>query len=530
MLNVIIVDDELLMRIGLKSMIPWEEHGFVITGEAQNGKEALELAQRQAPDLIITDIKMPVMDGLELIRKASSGYPACQFIILSCLDEFQYAQEAVRLGATDYLIKSDLKQEHLQSVLGTVRKKAAQFRQTPENSLPTGQYKEGIGYLKETLFKELFSGFRDDSDIMRSKESLQISLTPEDVVIAKLRINHFHELRRKYVEQDEKLLRYSIVNIMEEIVPRRWNKEIIVENSSDYLLIMNLPDTASNRPAREILGPLLGKIVTAMQEFLNISISVGVSGVSSGYGGLRKAYREADAALANLFFEPVSDVLYYDSPAGRMQRSRDSFLITREESAELRRRIDVGNAEADLDRLRRRLYDEGVTEQGCRKAYMRILALISSCFPSVPELLAEGQTPYEHMLYEEKLEGLHSLAIRFLRQSLNLNRALVNVPQSYANQAKAIILERYAEDISLQTVAGQINVNPSYLSRVFKEETGENFIGYLTRIRIEKAKQLLKSKAYKVYEVASLTGYPNTAYFSKLFKKATGVTPEEYRG
>ena len=108
MLGVIIVDDELLMRIGLKSIIQWEDEGFTILGEAANGREALELAGTHRPDLIITDIKMPVMDGLELIREARRLDIGGQFVILSCLEEFQYAQEALRLGAADYLIKSDM--------------------------------------------------------------------------------------------------------------------------------------------------------------------------------------------------------------------------------------------------------------------------------------------------------------------------------------------------------------------------------------------------------------------------------------
>lgn len=131
---------------------------------------------------------------------------------------------------------------------------------------------------------------------------------------------------------------------------------------------------------------------------------------------------------------------------------------------------------------------------------------------------------------EENLEGLHQLVLQFLQQCLQHNKSLNEWPQSYAELASAIIKAQFAEDLSLQIVASQINVNPSYLSRVFKQETGVNFVNALTRVRIETAQYYLRTTRYKVYEIADKVGYRNTAYFSKLFKKVTGITPDEYRG
>jgi Response regulator containing CheY-like receiver domain and AraC-type DNA-binding domain len=538
MLNVIIVDDELLMRIGLKSMIHWEEHGFHISGEAANGKEALELAARQRTDLIVTDIKMPVMDGLELIRQASGRLEGCKFVILSCLEEFHYAQEAVRLGAIDYLIKSDLKPEQLVGVLRTVRDKLeGHTLGLAGNAVLGTEYKEGLGYLKETLFKELFSGYRSAEEVIDRSAALRIALLPQEMLVVKLRVSRFDDIRRKYVEQDEKLLRYSIVNIIEELVPKRWRSEIVVENSADYLLIMNVPSSEARAEAtgrlapQEALDGLFGKIFTSMKEFLNIKLLAGVSGICSGFGGLRKAYKEADLALRNHFYGngTSGSVLYYGTPEGSAERTRGAFPFGREDAAELRRQVERGDGVTYLDGLRSRMYGEGVSELGCRKLYLRALSVIASCFPFVPELEDEGHASYERIMKEETLESLHRSVLRFLAECRERN-AWMDGPRSYAEQARAIMAEQYGGNISLQSVAGEINVNPSYLSRVFKNETGENFIGYLTRIRIEKAQQLLRNKQLKVYEVAHMTGYPNTAYFSKIFKKATGVTPEEYRG
>ncbi|WP_338555441.1 response regulator [Paenibacillus sp. KS-LC4] len=541
MLNVIIVDDELLMRIGLKSMINWEEYGFYIAGEAANGKEALELAAQLSPDLIITDIKMPVMDGLELIRQVSQLLPSCQFVILSCLDEFQYAKEAVRLGAVDYLIKSDMKQQQLLDVLSVAKKKSEWLLHNSGGAVFKQHYKEGIGYMKESVFKELFSGFRNEEEIVSRSEALGISLVQGSMVLIKLRIDRFESIRQKYVEQDEKLLRYAVVNMMEELIPRKWRKEVIVESSSEYLLIMNMPEKEGMPENQSLLSheevlpierlnKLFASISGAMKDYLNISLSIGISGIAAGFNGLRKAYQEADKALRLLFFESTGNVSYFEGGSIR-QRNNDSFVLGREEESRFRRLIeeDEAGAQAYLEQLRKKVDAEGVTENAIRKLNIRLLTLINSCFPSIPETGIRGYTPYELLFQEERLNGLHELVLHYLQQCLAHNQSTDNRNQSYAEQASEIIMNHYAEELSLQSVASQINVNPSYLSRIFKQETGSNFVSFLTRVRMDRALYFLRGKNMKVYEVAGLVGYPNTAYFSKLFKKVIGVTPEEYR-
>ncbi|WP_339279832.1 response regulator [Paenibacillus sp. FSL W8-1187] len=525
MLNVLIVDDELLMRIGLKSLINWEEEGFRITGEAANGKEALELAEAAAPDLIVTDIKMPVMDGLELIREVQRDRPDCQYVILSCLDEFHYAQEAIRLGAADYLIKSDMKSSQLLRVLDVVKKRAAKTTRKEMDGMPPGSVKESIEYLKETLFKEVISGYKGERDIAANRESLRIRVQDGPMLLAKFRIDRFEYLRRKYVEQDEKLLRYAILNILEEIIPRQRQKEIIVMNSAEYVLLMEWLDDG---PPQEF-EKLVDKIQEAMNDFLNLTMSIGAS-KADGYKGTRKAFQEADEALDDLFFSSGNGLVYYDRPR-KKERCIQRFVWKGAALRSFRQDAELGSetALAFLEELKEQLREGGYTKQAARSAYIRVLGLISSCFPVLPDSDEDGLNVYEKLLREERLEGLHRTVVDYLNscRSLLTDKEL---PRSYAEQACEMMRQLYTEDISLQFVAEKINVNASYLSRIFKRETGVNFVGYLTRLRMEKAKAMLRENRLKVYEVAERVGYPNTAYFSKLFKKHCGMTPEEFRG
>lgn len=534
MIPFIIVDDELLMRIGLKWMLDWESLGFRLVGEASNGQEALELAERLRPSLIITDIKMPVMDGLALIREASRLLPDCQFVIMSVLDEFQYAQEAIRLGASDYLIKGDIKPEQLQQVLAGVRRNLEKLWASGGGSVLAGELKEGIGYLKETLFKELISGFRGGEEVAERREALHIALEDGPILLTKLRIDRFEEVRQKYQEQDEKLLRYAVVNVIEELVSRSWNREIIIESSSEYLLFMNLP--ASGEASRETLDSLFATLVQAMRDFLGISVSLGVSAPASGFHALKRAFQEAEAAIGELFFREEA-VRYCEPEAHGGQRETRELHLDQAEMAEFRRLVltDDEGARRYAETIRSRCVGGAYSEKSVRQLYARLLLLIMSAYPHAPEEQggAEGQrlTPYERILLAERLVDLHELLLETLRHQRDSRELDAVQPKSYAQQACDIVIERYAdEDISLQTVADAISVNASYLSRVFKQEIGVTFVSFLTRLRIDQAKYYLKQRHLKIYEVASRVGYSNTTYFSKLFKKVTGVSPEEYRG
>jgi two-component system response regulator YesN len=532
LIPVLIVDDELLMRIGLKWMIEWEKLGFRIVGEASNGQEALELAELYKPALIITDIMMPIMDGLTLIRKAAELLPDCQFVIMSVFDEFQYAQEALRLGASDYLIKGDIKPEQLEQVLEGVKRSLDKLSLAQGKTVLAGDIKESISYLKENLFKDLLSGFCESEEVLDRRQALHIDLKEGPMALIKLRINRFEEARLKYVEQDERLLRYAVVNMLQELVSRQWNKEIMIESSSEYLIMLNIPDQRE-LPHRE-LNHLLDSVIEAMRDFLAISVAVGVSAPAAGFNGLKRALKEAEAALTQLFFQRETSKFFYEETLDNPQEGEEIYL-SREEAESFRRLVltDGAGADAFLEDLRARFKTETGSERQIRQIYMRLLALVFSAFPNTTDETegANKQTPYERMLMDDSLDDLHELILTVLKRQRDINRQRVGLPQSYARKACDLVMERYADkSISLQTVADAININASYLSRVFKQEIGVTFVSFLTRMRMDQAKHYLRNTSLKVYEVADQVGYPNTTYFSKLFKKMTGLSPEEYRG
>ncbi|CAI6047445.1 Protein-glutamate methylesterase/protein-glutamine glutaminase [Paenibacillus sp. JJ-100] len=534
MYKLLIVEDELLMRVGIRSMLNWEEYGFYVSGEACNGKEALEIALEKVPDLIITDIRMPVMDGLQFIKEASQSLKYCKYVILSNFDELQYVKKALKLGATDYLIKSEINEQSLIQLLRSVRSKLESEQNLHRDSPHVNSdYYKSIRYLKDSFFQDIVSGFTNEKELNSQVAELQFRIQSERLVAIKFIVNHYEQLKRKYIEKGEKLLRFSILNIMEEVIPSRWAKEIFVESSSEYWVVVNVNSDMDSDVYGD-LNKLIRKIMASMKDFMNLSITAGVSSVVSGFTSLRSACREAESALKERFFTGGNQILHVKDVREAPSREEVVILLNPEQEQHFMKCCISKNresAELFLEDIRTNLKNIRADENSIRKQYITVLETMHAHLlntTSRKKILMTEKSPYEIVLNGEHWNEIHRDVMMHITETFNASAPATH-ELKYTDLATDIINTYYAEDLSLQSVAGQINVHPSYLSRLFKQQKGENFISYLTRTRIEHAKAYLLSKELKVYEIADKVGYHNYTYFSKIFKKTTGLTPEEYR-
>ncbi|UPK41566.1 helix-turn-helix domain-containing protein [Paenibacillus pabuli] len=533
MYKLMIVDDELLMRVGIRSMLNWEEYNFYVAGEAGNGKEALELALEVTPDLIITDIKMPIMDGLELIQKASCLMKTCKYVILSNFDEFHYVKEALKLGAVDYLIKSEITETSLIDLLATMEEKLQSERGSQNNvPLMAHDYSKNLRHLKDSFFQDIVSGFISEKDMASKTKELHFRIRSDKLVVIKFIVNYYEEAKRKYVEKGEKLLRFSILNIMEEIMPSKWEKEIFVESSSEYWVIVNvLPGSES---VQSDLNKLCNKLMSSIKDFMNLSLTAGASTIVSGFHGIRRACQEAEFALKQSFFSGSNQILYYEDVIQAPPRKEVNGMLSPEQERDfLKLWVSKDNKKAEefLEEIRSDLEVQRADESSIRKQYIMVMETIHSHLSRAIERGKSSLTersPYEIVLKGEYWKDIHQDMLAHITYYFQTDSRIMQ-ERSYTDLAIELMDKYYAEDISLQSIAGQISVNPSYLSRLFKQEKGENFITYLTRVRIEHAKAYLLSRELRVYEIAEKVGYHNYTYFSKIFKKSVGFTPEEYR-
>jgi two-component system, response regulator YesN len=537
MLKVIIIDDEALVRVGLKSMINWEELGYEIVAEAANGQNGLDLIMKFRPDIVITDIKMPVMDGLEMMCSVLKANHKPKFVILSSYDEFQLVKQAMKLGAEEYLIKLDLEPEILLNTLTIIQEKIlSEPGKTDEKERIEKGLPENISMLREGFLKRIIS--RPVQDQMKIDEQvvyLGIELNELNLACALVQINNI-KILDKYDTNELRLLEVSFLNTINEIVNDifkgytfSWNQgEFVVVFSGDLELVADIYHEKAFNMAERLLQVL--------KQYFNIPVTIGISNLHRGYLELAQAYFESCQSVQHSFYSGLQPIVFFT------EVSKTVGVQERIDITELRNILPKAIEMHDLEAIWTvfegviSILDELKVSRGQALDVCFQIAYLICGVTDLDETVIKEITGYNNSLYESILTlntlaeiinwltGLGQGLCRFLSKNEELkNHRLIA-------KAKKYIMEHYVEEISLHEVAAVLNISSGYFSTIFKQYAGIGFTDYVTENKIEQAKKLLWEADYKIYEIANILGYQNAYYFSKVFKKITGLTPSEFAG
>lgn len=534
MIRVLIVDDEPLMRIGIKSSIDWVSNGFDLVGEASNGKQALELINYANPDIVITDIKMPVMDGIELIKDINLNHPGIFSIVLSCHDDFKYVREAMKYGAIDYFIKTDLDPEGILQILNSLKDRIDKsneknVHETRDKRL-NGEY---LTFLKDNFIKDIIGGLLiSERETIEKLKLCSLGVLEEKYVTMLIEIDNFSEVKEKYFEKDEKLLQFSIKNMLEELYGKNQGFNIFILDSREYFVSWSLHPDEMGRRMEEKAKEAAAKIIRIIKDYLNVSVSIGISNSHRTIFEVKEAYTECRKALEYKFIKGRGCIVYY-SDIRLIQEQIIPEIIDEQFKNTLKfavKSFDMPAINKLLSDLRESILNKNELQKGnlVKKWYLNLIELFKAFLIEEDIDVFDKANPYQSVLEAEDIFQVHSLTEKYC--ILCIEKALKgkeDKSHSYITKTLDYINNHYDSDISLQSVADKAGLNPSYFSRAFSKETGESFIDYLTKVRIEKSKQLLL-KGFKAVEVAEKVGYPNYTYFSKLFKKMVGVNPSEF--
>lgn len=516
MYKALIVDDEPKVRSGLTKLIPALDAEWTVVGQAKNGNEALELVRKDMPDLVITDIRMPNMNGLDLLN-ALREYPV-QVVILSGYGYFEYAKTAIRFGAFDYLLKP-LKPDEVRDLLGRLKQEIGK----PAAGVPA--ISADFHYAK--LWKDWLLGIEDSADHLDRLRG-QLPEAVRDYHVIAIDIEDFDELVTEDQWGDRQLVVFAVRNIAYEILQNReglGSRFLFASASQIYFLLFDGPCP------RDVYKSMIYEV----RRWVRISISVGISSRADDFAELPRAFAEAREALLNRWI-CGSGLVHEHGELANTEGNGNAPGYPSDLDEALVLALREGDGARARETLRR--FVGTVLEQNVVYPVFHgyCLQLLSSVVRYVHEqkitalVFQDELKPYEWF-------QVNFSADEFIRFVDELTAAAIDKAEWKKQQkhnrtletAVGFIHRHYMQDISLNDVAGKAGMSSSYFSSFFKQEMGMSFIEYLTQFRMDKAKNLMMDPDLKLYNISEMVGYQDVKYFSRLFKKTEGVTPGEYR-
>lgn len=541
MFKVLLVDDEAIIRKGLKNIIDWRSLDCEVCGEASDGIEGMKLIKELCPDIVITDIHMPGVDGLSMIKEIRQAIHCCgKIIILTGYRDFEYIQEAIRLGAFDYVLKPS----KIEDLTAIIKKALAelQLHSKLEDELSSlkKHFQSKVPILRQKLLYDImFTVSLKRDEVL---EELKLYGMKIDTFLVMVVETDEEEQGSSIKSQYERhLYQFGIINTFEEMMSDVFKVTSVPLNSKMVVFIVQPAEDTTDGAFSENLVSNLYKDASNLQELVkncfNFTVTISLSTIGRGPFELAEKTKEALEALDYKFYMGKSSIILYEDLKS-FYKSTD-FSVMENYEKQLVQNIKAGNeanTKAVLNDILRCINECKLDKDSIKKLYWNSINLIYS-IPAAMHLGSEDR-PWSKSITEifglvEQCDSLmelnrilEELAVGIAATINQYNQKTIN---STLQKAMEYINRKYHEAVTLNEVAEHTYVSTYYLSRMFTKELGKNFVDYLNEVRIEKAKAYLKDSNYKTYEIAELVGIKDAHYFSKLFKKYTGITPSEYK-
>ena len=542
MLKIFLAEDEVVVRETIKRMIPWEELGFELVGEAADGEMALPLLLRQQPDLLITDIKMPFMDGLTLARLAKKEIPGLKVVILSGYDDFNYAKQAIGIGVEDYLLKPITKNALIERL--------SEIRSRYEHEKTQKEYYEKFqremqAYEKNSsrdFFEALVGGSMDMMEVYKRAEKLGLDIVAEayNVLIFTMNCDEdFSGQRDEYSSWEAESL-----ELLENFFAGHSSAMLFRSNIFSYgVLLKGQRETIeeNTRACVDEIRKILSRQDGRREWFLAVGQSV------ERLSQIQKSYHTASRAFSQRYLYD-ENILYYDEmetmehPGGQAETEDNAYLqkvdVNALNPAILQKFLSNGLQEETENFVKDYFYAIG--QEPMESLVFRNYVILNVRFSVISFIKGLGcdtnemeSADTEEVLAEsgKNMESAIAYAKKMISQAIEIrDQNSGNKNRSILKTAVDFIDSHYMdEEISLNTVANVANVSSNHFSALFSQNMGQTFIEYLTTLRMNKAKELLRCTGMRSSEIAGEIGYKDAHYFSYLFKKIQGMTPSDYR-
>lgn len=535
-IKVFLVEDEMVIRRGIKNSIDWEKEGYIFCGEASDGELAYPMIIKEKPDILITDIRMPFMDGLELCKLVKKELPNIKILILSGYDEFDYAKEAIRLGVTEYLLKPISSGKLLEALNGV----SESIRREKEDKDLVRKYMEEIRenteHEKQKFFEQMIAGNLSMADALETGKKYEMNLSAGMYNLLLFRFTLGEENRKSGELLGE--AEYAIEKLTERL-------EYVFEFQRGvegwaFLLMADNEEQMSER-----VKELSKDLEEIMKNYSTIAYFGGIGQPVARLRELEESFREAERALAARFTMELNRIISVeDIRMAQNVDTLDDIEITSfgeiEKTRTMLEKFLNNGAEDEIDEFVD-VYINELPEENLKSVLMRqyiimdaYIVMMSFC-EKIEGIEGEMQAQSEELKNSMKtiqtLEEIKNYIRMLLKKIIGVRDTISG--RRYSNIieiAKDQIRKTYMSDeISLNTIAAEVGMSPSYFSSIFSKEMGKTFVEYLTEIRMDRAKELLMCSSMKTSEIGYEVGYKDPHYFSYIFKKTQNCTPKEFR-
>lgn len=535
-IKVFLVEDEMVIRRGIKNSIDWEKEGYIFCGEASDGELAYPMIIKEKPDILITDIRMPFMDGLELCKLVKKELPNIKILILSGYDEFDYAKEAIRLGVTEYLLKPISSGKLLEALNGV----SESIRREKEDKDLVRKYmeemRENTEHEKQKFFEQMIAGNLSMADALETGKKYEMNLSAGMYNLLLFRFTLGKENRKSGELLGE--AEYAIKKLTERL-------EYVFEFQRDvegwaFLLMADNEEQMSER-----VKELSKDLEEIMKNYSTITYFGGIGQPVARLRELEESFREAERALAARFTMELNRIISVeDIRMAQNVDTLDDIEITSfgeiEKTRTMLEKFLNNGAEDEIDEFVD-VYINELPEENLKSVLMRqyiimdaYIVMMSFC-EKIEGIEGEMQAQSEELKNSMKtiqtLEEIKNYIRMLLKKIIGVRDTISGRRYSDIIEiAKDQIRKTYMSDeISLNTIAAEVGMSPSYFSSIFSKEMGKTFVEYLTEIRMDRAKELLMCSSMKTSEIGYEVGYKDPHYFSYIFKKTQNCTPKEFR-
>lgn len=535
-IKVFLVEDEMVIRRGIKNSIDWEKEGYIFCGEASDGELAYPMIIKEKPDILITDIRMPFMDGLELCKLVKKELPNIKILILSGYDEFDYAKEAIRLGVTEYLLKPISSGKLLEALNGV----SESIRREKEDKDLVHKYmeemRENTEHEKQKFFEQMIAGNLSMADALETGKKYEMNLSAGMYNLLLFRFTLGEENRKSGELLGE--AEYAIEKLTERL-------EYVFEFQRGvegwaFLLMADNEEQMSER-----VKELSKDLEEIMKNYSTIAYFGGIGQPVARLRELEESFREAERALAARFTMELNRIISVeDIRMAQNVDTLDDIEITSfgeiEKTRTMLEKFLNNGAEDEIDEFVD-VYINELPEENLKSVLMRqyiimdaYIVMMSFC-EKIEGIEGEMQAQSEELKNSMKtiqtLEEIKNYIRMLLKKIIGVRDTISGRRYSDIIEiAKDQIRKTYMSDeISLNTIAAEVGMSPSYFSSIFSKEMGKTFVEYLTEIRMDRAKELLMCSLMKTSEIGYEVGYKDPHYFSYIFKKTQNCTPKEFR-